>query len=131
MKPERKARLNEIRQKLAKLTEQEKAALLQRGIIFTIEGRALSAHNCYMIYLQCPGHQPSVVGGFKQWRKAGRTVTKGQHGMSILFPAGSKDPETGDITEANNFFAATVFDIEQTEELETPAPAEQAAPIMA
>ena len=95
MKEERKAKLNEIRQRLTRLTDQEK---------------------------QCNGHQPSIVGGFKQWRRAGRTVMKGQHGYSILFPTGTKDSETGDIEDVCKFCAGTVFDIAQTEELEAPAP---------
>ena len=118
MKEERKAKLNEIRQRLTRLTDQEKAALLKRGLIFTIEGRALSHRNTYMLYLQCNGHQPTIVGGFQQWRRAGRTVMKGQHGYSILFPAGHKNNETGDIEDVYNFYAANVFDITQTEELD-------------
>ena len=114
---DRKARLSELRHKLAGLTEAERQAFTDRGIIATVEGRTLSLHNTYMVYIQCNGIIPSVVGGYRQWKAAGRQVIKGQHGMSILFPVGQKDQETGDILHADRFYAATIFDISQTEEI--------------
>ncbi len=123
----RKDRINELRRKLAGLTEAERQELTARGIIATIEGRALSLRNTLMVYIQCNGNTPTVVGGYQQWRKAGRQVSKGQHGYTILFPAGNKDKETGDIIDATRFFAGTIFDIAQTEVIEdagvTTAPA--------
>ena len=118
---DKRARLNEIRQRLANMSDAEKAALLSRGIIATVEGRALSYHNCYMLYLQSNGKLPTIVAGYKQWKAAGRQVMKGQHGMTILFPAGRKDEETGEV-EAEYFCAGTVFDISQTETLAPPEP---------
>ncbi len=111
----RKDRINGLRRKLAGLTEAERQELTARGIIATIEGRTLSLHNTLMVYIQCNGQAPSIVGGYQQWRKAGRQVSKGQHGYTILFPAGNKDKETGDIIDATRFFTGTVFDIAQTE----------------
>lgn len=123
----RKDRINELRRKLAGLTEVQRQELTARGIIATIEGRTLSLHNTLMVYIQCNGQAPSIVGGYQQWRKAGRQVSKGQHGYTILFPAGNKDKETGDIIDATRFFAGTIFDIAQTEVIEdarvTTAPA--------
>lgn len=121
LKQDRKDRLNQLRAKLAGLTEAEKEQLTSRGIIATIEGRTLSLHNTFMVYLQSNGQTPTVVGGYKQWLAAGRQVQKGQHGLSILFPAGSKDKDTGDILEATHFYAGTVFDISQTEPIGTEA----------
>ena len=114
---DRKARLSDLRHKLAELTPAERQAFTDRGIIATVEGRTLSLHNTYMVYIQCNGIIPSVVGGYRQWKAAGRQVIKGQHGMSILFPVGQKDQETGDILHADRFYAATIFDISQTEEI--------------
>jgi hypothetical protein len=122
MTPERQAKLKALRERLANLTDEEKQALTNRGIIATIEGRQLSLHNTFMVYLQCNGNSPSVVGGFKQWRKAGRTVKRGEHGYTIMFPVGTKDEETGEITEATSFYTATVFDISQTELLDQERP---------
>ena len=112
---DRKTKLTELRRKLAGLTEAERQAFTDRGIIATVEGRTLSRYNTYMVYIQCNGQAPSIVGGYRQWKAAGRQVIKGQHGMSILFPVGQKDKETGDILHADRFYAATVFDISQTE----------------
>ena len=119
MNEERKARLNQIREKLKNLSEEEKKKLLDNGLIATIEGRFLSPRNTMMVYLQCPDNIPTVVGGFKQWKAAGRVVMKGQHGMSILFPIGPKvETEDGESVEPEYFSVATVFDILQTEEIE-------------
>ncbi|KKM99532.1 hypothetical protein LCGC14_1146960 [marine sediment metagenome] len=117
----KKARISELRRKLAGLTEAERKAFTDRGIIATVEGRTLSVNNTMMVYLQCNGNTPSVVGGYKQWIKAGRRVMKGQHGYSILFPVGQKDKETGEITGATHFYSGTIFDIGQTESIGTPA----------
>ena len=117
-KQERKASLTNLRQRLANLTDTEKQALTNRGLIATVEGRTLSLHNTILVYLQSNGRTPTVIGGFQQWRKAGRTVSKGQHGFTIWFPVGEKNQETDDITAPDTFFTATVFDISQTEALD-------------
>ena len=69
--------------------------------------------------------QFTVVGGFRQWRKAGRTVMKGQRGACIWFPLGDKKQDgTEDTTGAGEeksscrFGLATVFDVKQTEDLQ-------------
>ena len=114
---ERKAKQATLRERMTRLTDQEKAALAARGMIATVEGRILSAHNSYLLYLQ---HEaPSVVGGFNQWKAAGRVVSKGQHGLAIWIPCGSKDKDTDEVTEPDYFHVATVFDISQTEVIVT------------
>lgn len=115
MTPERKAQLKELRTRLANLTESERQVLTARGIIATIEGRTLSLHNTIMVYLQCNGKTPTIVGGYQQWRKAGRQVKKGEHGYIIWFPTGRKNEETGDIEEIETYYTGTVFDVSQTE----------------
>jgi len=115
MQTERKERIKQIRQKLSNLTEQEKQALISRGVIATVEGRQLSLYNTLLVYLQANGQMPTVVGGYQQWRKAGKQVKKGEHGYMIWFPVGAKDEGTGDIVEVDTFYTATVFDISQTE----------------
>lgn len=117
MNTERKERINQLRQKLANLSAEEKQALAARGIIATVEGRQLSLHNSVLVYLQANGHIPTVVGGYQQWRKAGKQVNKGEHGYMIWFPVGSKDEETGNIISADRFFTGTVFDISQVSDL--------------
>lgn len=116
IKQEKRERIEALRQQLANLTDQDKQALTSRGLIATVEGRTLSYHNTLLVYLQCNGQQPSVVGGYKQWLRAGKQVIKGQHGFMIWFPIGEKDKETGDITDATHFYTGTVFDISQVQD---------------
>jgi len=111
---ERQTKLKAIRQRLANLTAEECTAIAAHGLIATVDGRTLSLHNTYMAHLQSRSI-PTVVGGYQQWKQAGKQVRRGEHGFTILFPNGTKD-ENGDVIEAKRFFAATVFDISQTEE---------------
>lgn len=114
-KTERQAKVSELRTKLSHLTQEQRQELINGGIIATIEGRTLSLHNTLILYIQADGTLPTIVGGYKQWKAAGRQVVKGQHGSMIWFPVGDKDKETGDIISAERYFTATVFDISQTE----------------
>jgi len=105
------------------MTDTERAAIT-RGLATTIEGHVLSPTNQMLIAYQSIGQQPAtLVGGFQQWRKAGRCVAKGQHGYAIWVPIGKKD-KSGDeavskpasTDERAGFMLATVFDITQTQE---------------
>lgn len=118
MTTERKQKIKVLRDRLSNLTELEKQALASRGIIATVEGRTLSLHNTILVYLQSNGQATTVVGGYQQWKKAGRQVKKGEHGLMIWFPVGQKDQDTGDITAPETFYTGTVFDISQTEPIE-------------
>ncbi len=112
----KKEKLAEIRTALKNLTEQERAKLVQTTGVVTIEGRPLSEYNNLMIAVQNP--HSTIVGGYQQWRKAGRQVMKGQSGMAIWIPSvkAKKDEQPSEETEVN-FFTATVFDITQTQEV--------------
>lgn len=104
--------------------------VMKAGAVVTCEGRALSEVNTMLLVMQHPG--VSIVGGFRQWKKAGRYVMKGQKGRSIWIPRGSKsdvpalagsEMSRRDIVEAADgdagrcrFIAGTVFDISQTAE---------------
>ena len=117
-KVDRKGKIKELRSKLASLTEQDRQALAGRGLIATVEGHILSLHNTILVYLQCNGHTPTVVGGYQQWKRAGKQVKRGEHGYMIWFPVGQKDEDTGDIISAETFYTGTVIDISQTESIE-------------
>ena len=105
--------------RLAKMSKDERARWqAEAGLVVTIEGRALSPRNTVLLYFQ--RQDVSMVGGFRQWIKAGRAVRKGEHGLSILVPAGggTKQNDDGGEEEAQVYFiGGTVFDISQTEEL--------------
>ena len=111
---ERKQRIKELRTRLANLTPQEREKLSLRGLIATVEGRTLSLHNTLLVYLQSNGTLPTIIGGYRQWKQAGKQVRRGEHGYMIWFPVGEKT-EDGDIIAAETFYTGTVFDISQVE----------------
>lgn len=138
-KNERKKALAEF---IGKLTPEDRTKILMKvGAVVTIDEHPLSEVNTILCAYQrgwtngTDGKQMldlSVVGGIQQWRKAGRRVKKGEHGMSIWFPrqkkAGSNKGEEetalaipSEIVDANGetksmtlFSLGTVFDISQT-----------------
>jgi len=116
-KEARIAHKKEVRKKFASLTEDQKKKLADNAIIARVDGGALSVSNTIMLYLQTygTGTTPTVVGGYDQWRKAGRQVSQGQHGLLIWYPVGKKN-ENGEIEEVDKFFMGSVFDVTQTEE---------------
>ena len=111
---ERRSSFKAIAKKVADMPADERAALAARMPVVSVEGRAMSVHNCCMVTMQCP--TATIVGGFRQWLKAGRCVRKGEHGLTIWFPRIAKD-ETGEATGApDGFMLGTVFDVTQTDE---------------
>lgn len=127
----KRERFKAIAKTVSAMTEDQRAALVARvGAIVTCEGRPLSHYNSCLLVSQLPA--ASVVGGFWQWKRAGRRVMKGQSALSIWIPAkGKGDREakqigpqdaaintvSGELQGANNrnFICGSVFDITQTE----------------
>lgn len=93
------------------------------GAIISITGKPLSLFNSCLILSQ---FNASVVGGFNQWKEAGRVVKKGEKGIQIYFPAFGKSEEAADGAEASaegeqqskRFRIGYVFDVTQTDEIE-------------
>lgn len=123
----RKERFRAHCQRLAAMSEAERVALIcgAGGAVMTCEGRALSEVNTALLIFQLSG--VSVVGGFRQWKKAGRCVKKGERGLSIWIPSargGGEDEgkregeisgrELAALAEGPRFLTGTVFDISQT-----------------
>ena len=111
----RRAAFKEIVKKVVAMDAAQRATIVDRcGAILTCEGRALSVFNTILLLNQ--RDEVSLVGGFQQWKRAGRQVKKGEHGMMIWFPSRqASDEPTGDEAEMR-FFVGTVFDVSQTEE---------------
>jgi len=97
VKQPRKERLAELRKKLADLNPDQRQALVEGVGVITVEGRSLSVNNQILLAFQHP--KATIVGGFQQWKKAGRTVRKGEHGSIIWFP--SIRQKEGEATEEN------------------------------
>jgi len=112
----KKAKMRELADQFSKLSEAERVELAnQLGSLRTIEGRPLSFKNSALLYFQKKG--VSIVGGFQQWKKAGRIVRKGEKALAIFCPA-SRKTEEGETTDSPSFFfTGSVFDISQTEPL--------------
>ena len=120
---ERRARLRVLCKQIAGMSEQERARLAERAPVLTVEGHALSLHNTCMVAMQRA--DATVVAGFRQWKRAGRSVRKGEHGIGIWCPKfagkGEKSPETEPKLEG--FIFGTVFDVAQTDETASAATA--------
>jgi antirestriction protein ArdC len=102
------------------MSHEDRAAIVAKiGTVATIEGRALSIHNACLLFTQRP--DVSIVGGYRQWQRAGRQVRKGETGCAIWRPVKRKRAETdngrnGDEDNRPGFILITVFDIAQTDE---------------
>lgn len=117
---DRRTKMRTLARRIAELTPEAREALAARAGIRSIEGRPLSIFNSCMLVSQL--ETCTVVGGFQQWRRAGRHVMKGARGLAIWIPVGngSETPtaaEAGDGEEGGKgrrFVLGTVFDITQT-----------------
>jgi len=81
------------------------------------EGRELSIYNqCLLVH---QNSSVSIVGGFAQWKKLGRSVKKGSKALAIWVPcAGNAQPDAPDANpdeDSKFFIIGNVFDISQTE----------------
>lgn len=121
----RRAAFRELWKVVAKMPDQERIAMASKFGITTCEGRELSLCNQLLVAMQSP--KASFVGGFRQWLKVGRAVRKGEHGAMIWVPISkgtgtmAHDEASGQDFEVmqTRFLIGTVFDIAQTDEVET------------
>jgi len=114
---EKRERIKQIRSTLALMSEDQRQALADKFGIVTVEGHSLTPHNQCFLVAQSPINF-TVVGGFRQWKKAGRIVRKGEHGFLIFVPSKAKQEGPEMVSDDDVFFfTATVFDISQTESI--------------
>lgn len=125
---ERRDRFKALARTVAAMSEDQRAEIVARcGAVVTCEGRPLSFLNTCLILSQ--DARASVVGGFWQWKRAGRRVRKGESALSLWIPtakgdAGASEPASADIEAPADgekkggrarFIIGTVFDVSQTE----------------
>jgi hypothetical protein len=125
----RRERFQELVNQLAKMDDQQRASFTAKmPAVITVEGHALSITNAILCVMQRANI--TVVGGFKQWRATGRAVRKGEHGLMIWFPkakageAADDAQQVGTATDTRGevrFLVGYVFDVTQTEPIETAA----------
>ena len=114
---EKKEKIIRIRKTLSEMSEEQRLAIADKYGIVTVEGHLLTPHNQCFLVAQSEINF-TIVGGFQQWKKAGRIVHKGEHGFLIFVPSKAKQEENSQMNsdeEDVHFFTATVFDISQTE----------------
>ena len=116
----RRERFRVLCKQIAGMSEAQRAELAGRINPVSVEGRSLSAYNTHLIMLQ--NANSTIVGGFAQWKKQGRSVRKGEHGLMILCPSSKRtatetDEEAKSKAAPLGFIMGTVFDISQTEEV--------------
>lgn len=113
---ERRAKVKAFAKVISAMSAEKKAEFDQH-FYHTIEGHTLSGRNQILLAMQ--GVKSSTVGGFQQWKRAGRQVRQGEHGASICIPLGTPklDDETSRDPDSIRFGYAIVFGIDQTEDL--------------
>jgi len=117
---ERRAKIREFAKLVSDLNdEQREEMVLKVGRVLTIEGHPLTVYNSILITMQDP--DATVVGGYRQWKKSGRQVRKGEHAIGMWFPIAkkSKDEDDEEQVDELRFGIANVFDIRQTDEIES------------
>lgn len=94
----------------------------------SIEGHPYSHYNACMIITQDP--HATILGGFHQWRAAGRQVRKGETGIVIWRPVSGKSQSDDDAPDDDSpagarkrFVLIPVFDVSQTDEIQAPTTA--------
>lgn len=77
--------------------------------------RKYSRSNQFLVMVQCP--DASMVTGFRQWKKMGRTVKKGERAIRIFAPRiVTETRKDGTKTDSlAGFLLVPVFDVSQTE----------------
>ena len=101
---------------LALETDQaRKSEEIQRYLNFIAKFHNYSPSNIFLIMLTRP--DASMVAGFQAWKKIGRYVKKGEHGIPIFAPMIHKeDPDRDDSPKVlSGFRVVYVFDVSQTD----------------
>ncbi len=115
-----KLKLHKMAATIRGMTQDQREAMATKIGTITAEGRALSFFNCCFLAQQS-GRHLAQVGGFRQWKKAGRCVKKGEHAIGAIYVPMSRKKKNGTEDEKDNrvrFLLVPVFDVDQTVALE-------------
>lgn len=120
----RRAQLRELAERVAAMTDAQKAELLDKvGTVITCEGHPLSPNNTVLLAYQADN--VTMVGGYNQWHTAGRQVRKGEKSLGIWIPKQPKQDSESPAPEEKNqrpfFIFGSVFDISQTDPINATA----------
>lgn len=105
-------RAQSLARDLAAMSDSDRAALAARlPVVLSVTGAPISGHNAAFASLQCP--DVTMVGGFRQWQAAGRTVMAGSKALYIFAPTSVRTGDQGG--SECRFIMVPVFDVSQTE----------------
>ena len=121
---EKRSKFRALVSQVAALSDEQRAEIAAKMPVVTCEGHMLSLFNNVLIASQFDN--ATVVGGFNQWKSAGRAVRKGEHGFGIFAPRNPAKSEAEKVEPAKtpdhpSFIMVYVFDVSQTEPLEATA----------
>ena len=110
-----KDKMQGLIKQVSNLSAADKEKLAETNPITTCEGHAISPYNHCFLAMQTD--KPlTVIGGFRQWQRAGRMVSKGNKAAGYIYvPMKGK---TDDPDKKLRFRMVPVFDISQTEEIQ-------------
>jgi len=113
---ERREEMRKLAKVVSEMTPAQRMQLAAEFPVTTIEGHTLSVFNhCFVLSQRS---NCTIVGGFGQWKKAGRFVRKGETGMALWIPIKGKADDNEEQPDELRFILGTVFDISQTEEMQ-------------
>lgn len=122
----KEAQKKELKEQLAATAEKiaQDKETAQRFTRFSRKFETYSEKNQQLIFMQ--NEDATRCAGFQQWKKEGRQVRKGEHGIKIFAPTKfvikdedgkpEKD-DKGETKKKDGFIMVTVFDISQTDEI--------------
>ena len=116
MASESAARARRIAAQVGRMGDTQRAELAAKmpGVA-NPQGHTLSMTNTIGLMLQCGRTDLTIVAGFRQWIKAGRSVVKGERSIGcILVPCATKG-ETPESADRVWFRCVPVFDVSQTD----------------
>ena len=109
-----------LQQLAAAVDEQTASEEFRKHLDLQARFHRYSWGNCWLIAMSRP--DASMVAGFTQWKRMGRSVKAGEKAIRILAPCPVRreDPKTGDEEERVFFKSACVFDVSQTQGKDLP-----------
>lgn len=105
----------EFNKYLRGISEDQKCSIIKGVSIKNTEGKDISVNNALLLLKQTKERNmenPTVIGGFNQWKKQNRIVKKGQKALNIFAPQKGLDENA-----KPKMYIVSVFDVSQTEEI--------------
>jgi len=118
-----KTKITEYIEHLADLTDNAaRSEAMQKWLSTCATFYKYSLNNQMLILFARP--DASLVAGYNDWKKRGRQVQRGEHGIPILAPCAYRENPEDDSSPMvlKGFKVVHVFDVSQTEGEELPAP---------